>query len=286
MRVACGVTAIVPLPYPTRSSVPNPVRRSVVLGALAWLSGCATRLHISPAKAVGGVDVPALALTFQDKSISPRNGGNLVETGALRAGDILLSASSGVVSLAIRALTLAPVSHASIYIGEQDLVEAVGSGVRRRAMLDALAEESVVVAFRHPRLEATHAETIRAFALAQVGRPYNHVGVVLQAPFSVERRVCELPLVPELVRDACIRGFALVQLGAASNDRFFCSQFVLEAYRRAGLPMTSADPRLVSPADLLHMRAGDVPSVRSTQTLEYVGHLKYAPFDVTGRIEA
>jgi hypothetical protein len=52
---------------------------------------------------------------------------------------------------------------------------------------------------------------------------------------------------------------------------------VLEAYRHAGLLLTSADPRLVSPADLLHMREGDVPSIQIAQALQYVGHLKSPP---------
>ena len=52
---------------------------------------------------------------------------------------------------------------------------------------------------------------------------------------------------------------------------------MLEAYRHARLPLTTADPRLISPADLLHMREGDVPSVRTEQALQYVGHLKTAP---------
>jgi hypothetical protein len=50
---------------------------------------------------------------------------------------------------------------------------------------------------------------------------------------------------------------------------------VLEAYKRADLPLTSANPRWLSPSDILHMREGDVPSVRSLQALEYVGHLKF-----------
>jgi hypothetical protein len=41
--------------------------------------------------------------------------------------------------------------------------------------------------------------------------------------------------------------------------------------------LTTADPLLVSPADLLHMREGDVPSVRIAQSLQYVGHLKSSP---------
>ncbi|MCY1505327.1 hypothetical protein D9M68_395370 [compost metagenome] len=93
----------------------------------------------------------------------------------------------------------------------------------------------------------------------------------------LNRRLCELPLIPSAVSSYCITGMAMVQLGASRNDQFFCSQFVLEAYRQAGAPITDADPRWVSPADLLHMREGDVPSIAATQPLRYVGHLKYNP---------
>lgn len=118
---------------------------------------------------------------------------------------------------------------------------------------------------------------LRQFAASHEGKRYNTLGIVLQAPFTLQRQFCEIPLVPSLVRDACIRGLAAIQLGAARNDRFFCSQFVLEAYQRAKLPLTSANPLLVSPADLLHMREGDVPSVRTEQALQYVSHLKSGP---------
>ncbi|RYY65355.1 MAG: distant relative of cell wall-associated hydrolase, partial [Comamonadaceae bacterium] len=95
-------------------------------------------------------------------------------------------------------------------------------------------------------------------------------------------RVCELPGVPAPVRHYCVSGLALVQLGVSRNDRFFCSQFVLEAFNQAGAPITAADPRWVSPADLLHMREGDVPSIPAHQPLRYVGHLKYQPTVVAG----
>lgn len=49
-----------------------------------------------------------------------------------------------------------------------------------------------------------------------------------------------------------------------------------------GLPLTDADPRLINPGDLLHMRKGDVPSVRIHNALQYVGHLKSAPDIVAG----
>jgi len=88
--------------------------------------------------------------------------------------------------------------------------------------------------------------------------------------------------VPTPVRHYCVSGMAMVQLGVSRNDRFFCSQFVLEAFNQAGAPITAADPRWVSPADLLHMREGDVPSIPAHQPLRYVGHLKYQPVMVAG----
>jgi hypothetical protein len=118
---------------------------------------------------------------------------------------------------------------------------------------------------------------VRDWSLAQVGNRYNTTGVLLNAPFVLDRRLCELPLIPAPVRAFCISGLAQVQLGANRNDQFFCSQFVVEAYRQAGLPITRADPHWVSPADLLHMREGDVPSIAATQPLRYIGHLKYTP---------
>ena len=154
-------------------------------------------------------------------------------------------------------------------------MNCVGTGVRARSVAAVFEEEAVVVAFRDPRVTDETGGAIAAYALRQVGQRYDHLGVVLQVPFTLERRACEVPFVPNLVRDFCIRGIATIQLGAFSNDQFFCSQFVLEAYRQAGLPLTDAAPRWLSPRDILHMREGDVPSVKVRQTLTYVGHLKF-----------
>ena len=49
---------------------------------------------------------------------------------------------------------------------------------------------------------------------------------------------------------------------------------MLEAYRHAGVPLADADPTILTPADILHMREGDVPSFRIATPLHYVGHLK------------
>jgi hypothetical protein len=232
------------------------------------LAGCATRIDVAP-------DTGQPALRVQQRlALTPSNGGLQITPDDLRAGDIVLSSTHSIVSMGVRLITVAPVSHAALYLGNGQFVEAVGAGVRLRNTQEYLDGESTVVAFRHPGVGDEQVTALNEFAQRHAGKKYNTAGIVLQAPFSIGRQYCELPLIPGLVRDYCIRGLAAIQLGAIQNDRFFCSQFVLEAYRHAKLPLTTADPRLISPADLLHMREGDVPSVRTEQALQYVGHLK------------
>ena len=235
-------------------------------------AGCATSIGTPEA---GDTAASAPVLKFQNPALDPRNGGRLVESTVLRPGDILLSSANGITSAGVRLVTFSPVSHASLYIGDGRVVEAVGTGVRNRSVDEVMNDEAVIVVFRHPALQQEHGEKIRGFALEKVGKRYDHLGIVLQAPFSLERRFCELPLIPDVIRNACIHGIATIQLGTPNNDRFFCSQFVLESYRQAGLPITDADPRWISPRDILHMREGDVPSVKIRQSLAYVGHLKF-----------
>ncbi|GAB2455790.1 YaeF family permuted papain-like enzyme [Comamonas humi] len=257
-----------------RRPPPSLRTRLLALGLPLLLSACATQWHSTDA------GLPRLAL--QDAALTPGNGGRQALPADLQAGDILLSSGPGLNAIGIRLSTLSPVSHAALYLGDGRVVDAVGSGVRELPLHAFIDEADAVVAFRHPGLQDGHLPPLADFARAQVGQPYNLAGVMLQAPFALERRVCELPLLPGPVRDFCLRGIALVQLGAGPNDRFFCSQLVLEAYKRAGLPLTDADPRLATPADLLHMREGDVPSVRTHQALRYVGHLKLPPEPTPG----
>lgn len=239
------------------------------------LCGCATRVADRPV-ASGG---PAgKAIVFQQKSLTPTDGGRAVAPDELQPGDILLSADAGLTSAGIRLFTFSPVSHAALYVGDGEVAEALGGGVRLRAMDRVLKEESVVAVFRHPALDPERALRVSVFAREQVGKPYDFVGVMMHAPFALQRRVCEFPGVPVFLREACLSTLATFQLIHGSDDRFFCSQFVLESYRAVGLPITRARPHWVSPEDIMHMRAGDVPSLPVEQPLIYVGHLKFTPY--------
>ena len=247
---------------------------ALVVAALLAMAGCATRITHRPS---ADQDTGRLgkALTFQRKSLTPTDGGRLARVEDLLPGDILLSADPGIASAGIRLLTTSPVSHAALYVGDGEVAEALGGGVRLRTMAKVMEDESVVAVFRHPALDDELASRVSAFAREQVGKPYDFVGVMMHAPFALQRRVCELPGMPTVLREACLSMLATFQLIHGGDDRFFCSQFVLEAYRMAGLPLTRARPHWVSPEDIMHMRAGDVSSLPVEQPLVYVGHLKF-----------
>ena len=76
---------------------------------------------------------------------SPAESGNLlhyIDSSKLRPGDILLCTDpDGRVSKIIRQATQSPYSHAAIYIGDGEFVEAVGLGVRR-FMVDSTAVQN------------------------------------------------------------------------------------------------------------------------------------------------
>lgn len=254
------------------------IKRSIPLIALlALLQGCATHFNIGAAFRLNDAENASRTpvLQFQRLSIEPRSDEAFVAPEELRPGDILLSSAPTFRSAAIQLVTVAPVSHVAVYIGDGKVVEAVPPAVRVRRVGELLVEEDMVLVLRHPDLTAEQAQSMRAYSLKQVGTGYNSIGVAMHGPFGILRRVCELPLMPSAVRDACIRTVGSVIHVGTSDVQLSCSQLVLQAYRQAGVSITSTDPRLISPADILHMREGDVSSVRIRKQLRYVGYLKY-----------
>jgi hypothetical protein len=246
----------------------------LLLTSMALFQGCATQLSLPGVSAEAGAEAMSSGpvLRFQSNAIPPAT---VLARDAIVPGDILLSADPTFVSTSIRAMTFAPVSHAAVYIGDGQLVDAMRPGVRLRQLDELLDEAALVLVLRYPDLTAEQAAAISEYALQRTGTGFNFLGVTLHIPFSLARRVCELPLVPAGLRDSCIRSVGVLNHLAASESRVFCSQLVLLAYRNAGVSVTTADPRLISPADLLHMREGDVPSVSVAKRLHYVGQLKH-----------
>ena len=236
----------------------------------ALLQGCATRFDLQGPGAQGG-------LRFQTSAVAPQGDEAPVSQDTLEPGDIILTSAPTLRSVGIRLFTLSSVSHAALYVGEGRIVEALGSGVHERALDELLGEENVALVLRYPGLTRDQQLEILDYALQKTGARFSYFGATLQLPFSLTRRVCELPLVPGVVRDACLRAFGVLSYAAATESQLFCSQLVMQAYQHAGVGITDADARLISPADILHMREGDVASVRVRKQLRYVGYLRYEP---------
>ncbi|MDR1528824.1 MAG: distant relative of cell wall-associated hydrolase [Burkholderiales bacterium] len=242
--------------------------------ALLSLSACATQIKQTAPEESGA----PLKLQFQRLALTPEHGAHPVEKTELKIGDIALTANhDSLVSLVIRLASVSPVSHAAIYVGDDIFVEAVAPNVRKITVAELVEEQSVIAVYRHPELTEEQRARLREIALAGVGRSYNFIGVALQAPFMVTRRVCEIPFIPGLVRQTCYGSLAILQMPLFEDETSFCSQYVLGVFQDAGVPLAKARAHWVSPRDLMHMRENDVPGFDPYLPLHYAGHLKQSP---------
>lgn len=204
-------------------------------------------------------------------------------------GDIIVSTTTDPISGAIRMFS-GPVSHAMLYVGKDVMgkhyiAEAGGSGVVRYPLDQAIGgdETTLAVAFRHPTLDASpyapktshpNVTPMLAFVDKHVAAktPFNDALLLDHAKYQLSSAFCRLDADPV----ACRRRAAEVNLGRGTNDSFICSEFVLEAFRAGGLPLTRGSSRQATPSDIA--RAGlTVPTLATspiTTPLLYVGHLK------------
>jgi hypothetical protein len=174
---------------------------------------------------------------------------------ALQPADIIVSTARHAVSYAIRAGTLSTVSHAMLYAGNGNVIEAVGSGVREIPIEQAIGDAILAVAYRDNRVTPSIAQAIVDYARGRVGNPYNYAGVA----FTGYRILNPLP---SRVIDAIAGrlGLEVGQAGAA-----YCSELLLEAFENAGIPLVASRPSGSTPDDLTQL---------SRSVLAYVGHLK------------
>ncbi|MCZ4060394.1 YaeF family permuted papain-like enzyme [Pantoea sp. LMR881] len=217
-------------------------------------------------------------LQFQSSSTRlARQAAVTVTSESLQPGDLLLSSSTSVQSWGIRLFTLTGVSHVAIYIGNQQVAEAVGGGVKIITLQQAIDETNNLVVMRLPGLTPVQTARLQQFSRQQQGKRYNFKGIVMFMPNMLTRRICEMPLASERLRANCLTALATVQLGrkdSSQDARYFCSEFVIDGFRYAGIDLLQSQPHWVSPADVLHLREGDISAWQSNYRLRYVGHLK------------
>lgn len=180
----------------------------------------------------------------------PAGGGMSIEARALQVGDIIVSTTKSTLSGLIRAGTSGDVSHAILVVdtaAEVAIVEAISDGVRRVAIDTALADASLAVAFRHSAATAPQNRRAADFALAAATRhaKYDRWGLVSELRCILgDKRSCPAPL--------------------GDRPSFYCSSLVVEAFNDAGVTLLEGGSW--SPTE--------VASLRFTERLRYVGHLR------------
>jgi uncharacterized protein YycO len=185
--------------------------------------------------------------------LDPGAGGRSIDARALRMSDIIVSTTGDAISRGIRLATRSAVSHSMLYIGYNQVVEAIGSGVVLRSLEEAIRDAILAVAYRHPDLNSVETLKVRNFVGLQLDKRYNYAGIVQHAA----RRGCILagPI-------ACIAADR-VQI---KRDEFFCSELVFAAYKSIGKALSDTEPGRSDP--------GNIPTLFLKKALDYIGHLK------------
>jgi cell wall-associated NlpC family hydrolase len=190
----------------------------------------------------------------------PDAGGICIGESALQPADIIVSAGYGAVSQVIRTATRSTVSHAALYVGRGEVIEAIGEGVTRQNLYHSLEEHYLAVAYRVRTLTANAARAVISAAQGWIGKKYDVPGAI------GGRQTRALDLVVSGISPAAGIVASLSSSGKLKNqDRFYCSQLVLEAYRRAGAPIATQSPNTSNPNNLVQ--------AYSQGKLLYVGHL-------------
>jgi len=125
----------------------------------------------------------------------------------------------------ISLFTKSPFYHVAITLNENELIEALPSGVVRTALAQKRREHFYLIP--PPSKEA--AQTAIRWAESKIGDGYDPA---------------------DLIAIACDRIFAHLNIYLAHKDRFTCGEFVATAYEKAGRELVpNAEPEVVVPAD-------------------------------------
>lgn len=153
-------------------------------------------------------------------------------TRLLHKADVILVEGHLRISSAIKYLTQSTWSHAALYAGEGECIEAdVLEGVRRFPLADLTPYRIRIC--RPISLTPEDAETIVTHAASRLGVKYD-----LKHVFDLARYLVPLPMPRSWRRRA-------IALGSADPSRAICSTLVAESFQAAGypiLPEVSAPP--------------------------------------------
>lgn len=166
--------------------------------------------------------------------------------GQLQKGDIILSTTSAKVSKMVKLATFSKYSHARIYIGDQNIIEAVEPVVIKRKLTEVLRDDLYAVVYRMPGLTNEQTAKIVHYAKSQQGKGYDVSGAIGSSGVGV-----------------AVAGFIpRISNFITPEYDFYCSELVAFAYKSAGVKLETFSSQ-TTPEDLA-----------KNKKLNYVGHLK------------
>lgn len=54
-------------------------------------------------------------------------------------------------------------------------------------------------------LTSNHAKKLRKFSEDNNNSDYNYKGIIMLTPWMITKRICEIPLAPETIRNTCLK---------------------------------------------------------------------------------
>lgn len=167
---------------------------------------------------------------------------HLIDIEYLKKGDILVSTTNATVSSVIRVGTHSIVSHAMLYIGDGEVIEAVGEGVKINSLHNNIITHGYrnVMAYRLPSLTSERAISVVNYALSQKGKAYDFGGLVGAAensdPVFMRSNPVSSYILHPFAFPAQMGVHLLGRTGAFQDaNKYFCSELVFESFERSGI---------------------------------------------------
>jgi hypothetical protein len=204
-------------------------RREVLSSANLSLVGM-SHIIAPPNAQTSSVAIATRQVAIESIRIAPNPFKNLeyLEVSKLKPGDIIISTESAAESWAIRKLTSSAYSHAALYIGKGQIIDATAKRVKVRPLAELMRDASRVGVIRVKNLTDAQQKATLKSAAAKVGRPYNYVALGLNGIAKLFGYVT-MPWV-SVVADSYLKGRLL-----AIGPGYFCSELVIRSFRSAGV---------------------------------------------------
>lgn len=188
-----------------------------------------------------------------------------IKISALRKADIILTTGDHKVSAVIRNAIGSDVSHSMIYLGNQEVIEAVEPVVERHTWEVASAEATLAIALRRRNMDQTARDAVVETALQYKGKPYDYIGAVGSGMYGDRRGSVLTAAACTVLPIGCAIAQSEITKNASdqnADNKFFCSELVSRAFTAAGYPIVDGRATDTTPA-----------AIRVSSYLMYVGHL-------------